>query len=364
MSVIFVDTSWPVNTRTQRFYDTISAADADCNIVGWNRTHSNVNSTDNEFVYNKVAAYGNKLKKLFGILGFTAFIKKSIKASNSDIVFCSHWDSLLCVSLIRIFFRLNYIIIYDCLDMPYSSNKVLNFFLKNTEKLCLNFVTHTVFASRFFPEKYNITPSNYTVFENYPKMIPPNEITQSKMKFPTLSYNDVKIISWVGVLRYRDTFTNLINAVKGMDNYILFIFGDGPELDYFLNYVSENKLGNKVYFFGRFSSTDLNSIYKTSDLVWAAYPSENENVRYAISNKYFECNLFSVVPIFSENTKIGSELIEKNSTVILVDEYSIEKIKYAIIKYGEREFIKYEPDIFWENKEPEIIEMITAFYKE
>ena len=120
--------------------------------------------------------------------------------------------------------------------------------------------------------------------------------------------------------------------------------------------VREMCIVDKVIFFGRYSNKQLRFIYDVTDLVWAAYPTTDYNTRYAISNKYFECSLFSKVPIVSAGTMM-SKYRDKDSSMISVDECSVDDIVDKLAKYDiSQEFKKYEKDSFWECHEFKLFE--------
>lgn len=76
-------------------------------------------------------------------------------------------------------------------------------------------------------------------------------------------------ISWIGVVRYPEVLCNLILSIKALD-VKLFVFGDGPSLDYLKSYVISEGLEGKVHFFGRYKYNELPFIYEVTDFVWAA----------------------------------------------------------------------------------------------
>ena len=97
-------------------------------------------------------------------------------------------------------------------------------------------------------------------------------------------------------------------------------------------------------------------------MVWAAYPTNDYNAIYAISNKYFECSFFEKKIILSSKTKMAESLIN-NQSVILVDEYSYDDIRKKLllnVNISIENYNKYESDTSWEEQEIKLIDFIKA----
>ncbi|MDY7218789.1 glycosyltransferase [Denitrificimonas sp. JX-1] len=360
--ILIIDTAWPINTRTERFKNTLSDY-FNVTVVAWNRGAKSSQAVPaSHYVLENELGYGNKIKKIFSLPKFIRYISKIKKIENPDIIFASHWDSLLCAVSIKVFSRNKIKIIYDCLDLPTSNNKAISLFLKLLERACLRHVSFTIFASRFFKELYPSSLNSYT-FENYPSKkaldfdsIQPKWFLDFKENKPESGKN----VSWVGVVRYYEILENILKAIVGT-SICFYVFGDGPELKKLQKKVKTLNLENQVVFFGRYSPSDLKYIYELADLVWAAYPTNDFNAIYAISNKYFECSYFSKIPIFSKNTMMAKELVKEYSNVVVVDEYNVDDIRNKIKKGLASlsvSYVKYEPDTFWEEKEDLFIDYL------
>lgn len=364
---MIVDTTWPINSRTERFKKSLKKS-FQIITVAWNRGKKiNESLLDYTYLLETPIGYGNQLKKLFMLPIFALHLCKIFYREKPDVIFASHWDSLICSIFIKLMFwnrKVN--IIYDCLDMPTFSNKLIWKIVDFLEKKSLKFVELTIFASRYFKPLY---PSEIKslIFENYPS----SDFLGSDMSIPDwVEEYDIDLlkgvnnISWIGVVRYFNIIENILLAIKDTNIYF-FIFGDGPDVDKVKKLVIDYCLSDRVIFFGRYQQSDLRYIYSLSDLVWAAYPTLDYNAIYAISNKYFECSFFQKRIILSKKTKMA-ENIDKNSSVILVDEYSPNDIKMNILSnigIKECQYKKYQKDISWEEKQPELLEYINLILK-
>ncbi|MBX9732639.1 MAG: glycosyltransferase [Chitinophagaceae bacterium] len=354
--ILMVDTTFPINTRTERFRESLQKK-YNVFVCAWSRDKV-VEHVDlfNYFIYSSHIGYGNQLKKLIHLPFFFFFLLRVSIRVRPSVIFASHWDSLICSTLIKLLFGGRIKIVYDCLDMPTIGNGFLHKLLVWIEHLCLRFTDLTIFASRHFKDLY---PEylKCIIFENYPS----KSVWASQVVVPSWFdsrnfelYKCERNISWIGVVRYLDILENILEAILNTD-YMFCVFGDGPDLNALKEIVKNKNLDNQVVFFGRYSSSDLKFIYSISDLVWAAYPTKDFNAIYAISNKYFECSYFNKVPIISKGTKMADALHE-SPNVILLDEYSVEDIKSKILSFKvSGNFQKYEPDVTWEEREDELL---------
>lgn len=356
--IVIIDTTWPINSRTERFKNSFKKY-FHVVVVAWNRGFSAYESKcESEYVLNTNIGYGNQVKKFLKLPGFFVHAYKVCRSEKPDIIFASHWDSLICAVLLKIIWSWRVKIIYDCLDLPTFSNIFFRNIIVFFERLCLKFVSLTIFASRYFKTLYSPNLKSY-IFENYPSF----ELLGVKSNIPIwINDKDKKIphnkknVAWIGVVRYLHIIENILLAIKGTD-IVFLVFGDGPDLNGLKKLVKFHNLNDQVMFFGRYNSSDLRYIYEKSDLVWAAYPTNDYNAIYAISNKYFECSFFEKNIILSEKTKMACDL-NTNPNVILVDEYSSEDIKNKIlsnINDLKGKYVKYEIDSSWEENEDAFI---------
>ncbi len=362
--ILIVDTTLPINTRTERFRSSFKQH-FDVVVAAWNRGESSgqkEKEKENFYILNSNLGYGNQIKKTLFLPFFFIHIYLVCIKEKPDTIFASHWDSLVCAVLIKLTWNWRVKIIYDCLDLPTFSNYLIRKFIFILERSCLKFVNLTIFASRYFEPLYSKKLNSY-IFENYPSIDllgvetrEPNWLTESNSKLLENKNN----IAWIGVVRYLNIIENILLSIKGT-NVNFFVFGDGPELENLKKAVDFHGLKDQVVFLGRYKTSDIRYIYEKSNLVWAAYPTDDYNAVYAISNKYFECSFFEKKIILSYKTKMAQDLLD-NPNVILVDEYSSSDINKKIlsnIDCNVGDYQKYADDVSWESKEKMLIDFIV-----
>jgi hypothetical protein len=312
MKVLLVDSSYPINNRNLKILNSLKnrlGAEIEISVCTWNRDDRPVLKDDvfSFYIFGRKADYGQPVAKLKGIIPYFKFLKSVNNEIKPDIIIASHWDVLALVSLIK---RKEQKVIYENLDMPTASNPVFRSILRSIEMASLKKVSAIIFASRFFEECYKKVEKKKIVIENLP-------FKNVVMRTNTHTYESDKLkVSFIGTLRYFDVMKNLIDGVKELPVEILF-WGDGPDLNLFKDYSADNP---DVKFFGKYDYKTIADIYALSDIVWAVYPSLDYNVKYAISNKFYECLLFNKPGVFAKNTMLG-DLVETDQIGYTVDPY-------------------------------------------
>lgn len=322
--ILLIDSSYPINTRNSKILSALCKEISSCNaeFLTWNRNQTFMSEKDSHLtIYNKKAAYGKPLKKLIHLMGYYRFMRSYISANKPDIVIASHWDMLLLASLCK---SKNQVLIYEDLDIPTSSNSFVLCLLKQIEKWALRNTDAIIFASRFFKPLYGFYKGKQFVLENKPMQISRCGVKVNKDPHKL-------IISYIGLLRYADILKNLIDAVRNYENIILNFHGEGQDFETLKKYASDCK---NVFFTGRYEVGELCDLYAGSDVVWAAYPNKDYNVRYAISNKFHESMAYHVPCIYAESTMLG-DFVDKHNLGYIVDPYDVNAIRSCILSIME-----------------------------
>jgi len=312
---LLIDSFYPINSRNIKLAETIKKTyiNNSINIIAWNRENRTVDVNEtNYYLYQKFSPAGKLTKKLLNLIGFAKYIKSINKQIHPAILIASHWDMLFILSFIK---KKDQILIYENLDIPTANNRIILFILQLIEKYALKKTDAIIFASRFFQPLYSFYKRNTFILENKPLQENQIEI------LPQISKKKL-IVSYIGLVRYLDIMKNLVDAVIRFDNIELYIHGDGQDLEALKNYAANYE---NIHFTGRYEMKDLPYLYANSDIVWAAYPNKDYNVKYAISNKYHESIEYNTPCIFSEKTLLG-EWIEEKGLGITVNPYDTNNI--------------------------------------
>jgi glycosyltransferase involved in cell wall biosynthesis len=315
--IILIDSSYPINNRNIKILNSLTGIKKA--VIAWNRDERMCQPLHDcdEYIFKSRAQYGHQWLKFFKLTFYMCFIRKIIKRLKPDIIIASHWEILFLVSLVK---PKGCNLIYENLDMPTADNKLFLMIQRKIEKCSLERTDVIIFASRFFVSEYEHFKKKIYILENKPLL---DILSDKPAKYHHIT-GKMKI-SFIGNLRYFEIMCNLISATEKLPIDILF-FGDGPD---YLKLKSFVKDRDNVYFFGKYDYEDIKCIYDLSDIIWAVYPNKDYNVKYAISNKFFESLLFKKPAFFANNTFLG-KLVEIKKIGLVVDPYNIENINATI----------------------------------
>lgn len=361
MKVIFLNNSFPIPTRTQKIYNSllrIYKNDLVVKFIAWDRLNYNKTDKDN-YIFSSKEGYGNKIKKIFGLLRFGKYSKKVILKERPDVIITRHWDMFILAKIISRDCK----IIYDICDMPYSSNKIVHFLINQLEKLLLyKGNNNIIFASRFFSDDYRKINTKKIILENKIDLL--NEPLLNKADFNKT--NKRLSVAFIGAIRYYEILKNLIDAAEGLSVDLNF-YGIGSDSRKLENYCDGKE---NISIHGRFHYEQINEFYNKNDIIWAAYPFKDLNVKKAISNKHFEAILFNKPCVYSKETELGN-YCEEHKLGYVVDPYNTEEIRRLLIglindrssteKIIESiENYKMSNDIFWKDYDNEIRQFFNA----
>lgn len=316
MKILFVENAYPINTRTERMVGSLKETfgDDSVKVACWNRNnHPVIQEKKDYFIFNRNAAYASKIAKLRGMRGMYRFVKNICLSLLPDVIIASHWDALLLCAKAK---NANAKLVYENLDMPTGSMPVRKI-LSIAERLALRKTDCITFASRFYLPYYERFNGHKIVIEN--KL--PHQMCEHIT--PKKSDTDVLTITFLGGIRYVEIMENLIKAIGNNPHFKFNIYGGNVSYPEFNDVVAQY---NNVEMFGPYDYCTVPKIYAASDVIWAAYPSDDFNVKLAISNKYHESICYGVPAIYSKNTKLG-QMVAASGCGYTVDCYSVDDIQ-------------------------------------
>jgi len=322
MKILIADTSYPINSRNEKIAASLAErfGVGSIEILCWNRDNSVEKPYRYKtYFYDEPSPLGKLVRKFVKLAGFGKFLGKVIRQGKYDFVIASHWEVLFLASLYK---TAGQKLIYENLDIPTGAVPVRRI-MEIFEKIGLRKTDIIIHASRFFQPLYSKYGSiRQILLENKPVNV---RIQAGNAR----RRDDSRLhLVFLGNLRYENIMRNLIDAVR-CDNAVTLTFhGRGGILNSLRDYAAG--LGN-VSFTGAYAQDDLPSIYADADVIWAGYPNDDYNVRFAISNKFFECTIFGVPGIYSNCTCLG-EYVEKKRIGWSVDPNSPESIRQLLIR--------------------------------
>jgi len=315
--IILIDESFPINSRNARILLSIREAfpDSELHVISWDREHSFTHS-DEPWIYHlfqQRAQYGNKLQKLFGMIGYRQYCKQLIQSIQPTSIIASHWNNLLMVPSLD---WNQTQLIYDNLDAP-TGPWLVRQLLRFIEHFYMRRATLTVHASRFYTQLYS--PA-------FPQLVLENKLMQMPQPISYTVHQPIRI-AFLGNIRYLNILQNLVDAVRDDQRFALAFHGSGPDLERLKKYIGT---ATNVVCTGAYNYAQMADLYEKTDLIWAAYPNKDFNVQYAISNKFHESIAYTIPAIYSEKTKLA-EYVTDNTIGLAVNPYSVQAIQDLLI---------------------------------
>lgn len=306
MRLLWIENALPLNTRSERMLGSVHRSGLfETTVCAWNRSGKACpEQSDPGFrVFSTSTGDKRLVRKAIALPAFMSFVARTVRAERPDVIVASFWDSALAAAWASLGHRAP--IVYDALDMP-GGGRLLYTTGRLLERTALSRVTATVLASRFYEPFYRATGRPHLILENLPDLGATPDLSAHESQPPRVAY--------VGSLRFPETLEPLIDESIALGLH-LDLFGGGPDLPALQLHARGESI---IRFHGPYEYGDLPGIYRQVDLLWAAYPAYDINVRYAISNKYFESLWFGVPAVFSEGTSLG-EMVASEGTGFVVD---------------------------------------------
>ncbi|NMA85357.1 MAG: glycosyltransferase family 4 protein [Epulopiscium sp.] len=367
MKILILCDHYPISPRVKKIRNSLIKLypTSIVKIYAWNRSHRSIVE---EYVssFDQDIGYGNKLNKLLNLYKFFKSAKKVVNEFKPQYIHAIDIEMLIVSMLMYSRCKL----IYEVYDIKFLKNRFLNYIREKIEFFIIKKYAYAVIlASPYFNIYYKrneFQGVKIITINNKPSKLLHTQTKNNYMnKYKDLIINKI-VIGFIGTIRYQNILINLIDACKDLDNVIVLLSGSGPSFKHIEAYVKSNSLESKVIMTGRFNSEDLNCIYEFCDYIWAAYPNKDLNVRYAISNKFFESIVFRKKIIVSESTMIG-EYVSKNNIGLTVDPYNVEKIKLILKQLGKYNYERVKhyigEGLYWEEEEKELFNIYNDIEK-
>ncbi len=352
INILLVSNCFPLNTRNVRIIKSLkSFPNINVRYCAWRRDSSPYEETSDLYIYSSNVGYKNKIYKIIGILKYYRYLNNIINIYRPDVIIASFWDMLVLSRITK-----HACIIYDVIDIPSSKIFLFQFLFLFLERVFIQNVSGVILASRYYEVISLYKKYKPLVFENYPSQ--PFRAVRSTIRSQSPPFSSLKPLrlAFVGLIRYPKTLKLLIDSISNLNISLLF-YGTGPYEEEIRRYAKKKE---NILFFGKYDYHELPDIYNTFDLLWAVYPSRNRNVRYAISNKYYETLLYKIPGIYSERTFLGKH-VSDNQLGFAVNEKSRKAVssllkllvdKRSLINNAIYNLNKINcKDILWENNQ-------------
>jgi len=289
----------------------------DYEVLFWNRENliEQHQKSFKSYSYNRKSKLNkNPIFKITDYYFFGRWVKKMIKIRNyKKIIVLSTLSGIFISNILLKKYPGKYI--FDIRDYSYENIK---YFYKLEEKL-IKESYFTCISSKGFE---NFLPKNYdyTLVHNFNY-----SDLQSKKKFKKKPKGSTLNIVWNGTIRYFEHQSSILSKLKNDKRFNLFYHGIGPEYEMYKKYCKKNNITN-VIFTGEYSNSEKAELLADADILNNSYGTKKENeILYAISNKYYDGLIFSVPQLVEKDTYKHRLVQEKGVGIGL----NVEKVDFA-----------------------------------
>ena len=297
---------------------------------------SRKNTKNIKFIESKYIVNSSNPKKIQLIFMYLYLIFKINEISRYQIVILNIsvlGNGLLSYLLSKLCARVIILVFAEEITLALNAKGISGFlkrFCLRGYKRADKLISVSNFAKDILIDKVNVKKDIYVI---------PTPVHESKFNFDEFSNKKsdeyFKILS-VGRLIKRKGFIYLLkafkNVVKSFDNVQLSIVGDGPEMNNINDFISKNKLEEKVNTYKEVSDQFLVDQYKSHNLfVLANLMLENGDCEGA-PNVLIEAASFGL-PTIAGIEGGTSDVVDNNKTGVLINPRDTEKFSEQIISF-------------------------------
>lgn len=313
--------------------------------------------------------YKHKRLNLFFNKGFLFYFCLNIRLffyllfSKQNILLANDLDTLLPNFLVSKIKRKK--LFYDShelfTEVPELNNrKFVKKIWLSIEKICLpgTYKAYTVCDSiaEYYRKKYR---KNFFVVRNLPYY---HKIENNYLEREN-------IIIYQGALNKDRGIELMIKSMQHIDNYKLFIAGDGDIASELIELSKKLNLSYKVKFLGKLDFNNLRKITSTAVLGLSLEQNTNLNYYYSLPNKVFDY-INAGVPVLCSDLPEMRNIINNYQTGILFKGTDEKKLAKTIIKITSdrkkllqlhHNCIKASKELCWENEKTRLNEIFVGF---
>lgn len=229
----------------------------------------------------------NLIKKVFPMLAYRNFVLKTLKQNNySKLVVLSSLPGVLIEKYLLKKKQNKYI--FDIRDYSYENigwyYKKMKSVMKNS---AINVISSPEFKT-FLPDEETVLMHNCS-FE-----------TLSDKKF-VKSKKNVLSVAFVGAIRYAEECKKFLVKIKNNPRIVFRFYGRGEDEGLLKDFCIQSKIDN-VEFYGEYQPNEKERIINDNDLLFNAYGNETTEVKYALSNKYYDAMYYKKPLIVNSQT--------------------------------------------------------------
>lgn len=295
--------------RLKKYIQACEKTDTPYMAITWNRL-SNATPMLNELSFQHAApyGYGHRMRNFLQLILWCLFAIRLliVHRKKYKVIHACNVETMPVAFIIHLLLHKK--VIFDIYDTSGHAN-LERFFILHSNLLI---IPHRKRLEQEYTDEEEI--QNLLVIENVP-VFDKERVSNEKMT----QVNQI-VLSYVGTFqRNIRGLENILQLVQDDDRFILEIAGSGDDFENDL--LEASKKCSRIHFHGAVKYDKALDIMNNSDFIYAQYFLKAPVHKYASPNKYYE-SLFLGVPILTtENTLVGSQVIDGNTGYAIGEEY-------------------------------------------
>ena len=275
----------------EKYTNVLKECDIEYEVLYWDRENLYNQYPKNYFGFRKKSIISkNKAYKIIDFFQYSKWLKKQIANRKYDklIILGTLTGFLTYITLKN--YKNKYI--FDIRDFSYEN--ITLFY--NLENRIIQNSFFTCISSEGF-KKFLPTNNKFIITHNFNyKDLISNFLFKKKKQGDTLNF------VWLGSVRYYEHQKKIIYNLKNDKRFNIIIHGTGPDLDRLKLFCKENNINN-IKFTGRYNNSEKFHLLYNADLLNNSYDINiGSEVKYAISNKFYDGIIYRIPQLVEENT--------------------------------------------------------------
>jgi glycosyltransferase involved in cell wall biosynthesis len=180
--------------------------------------------------------------------------------------------------------------------------------------------------AKLYAEKYQ---KEVKVVRNVsPKWQPETRKTREALGLPVDKF--IVILQGAGINVDRGA-EEAVEAVRGIENVLLIILGDGDAVPQLKSYVVSHSLSEKVLFISKKPYPDMMQYTACADLGLTLDKPSNMNYRFSLPNKLFDY-LHAGIPLICTDLPEVAGVVRKHDVGVVLNEFTVYELKEHIVR--------------------------------
>lgn len=272
------------------YTDYLQNRNIEFDVIYWDRKDLHEKSNFNSYAYHaKIKNTAPKIAKVNNLLGYMRFIKSKIKSGDYDLmIIMTSLPAVLLNPILCKHYSNRYLV--DVRDYTYEHIFIYQkLFKKVLSHSALNVISSPGFRE-FLPFKQAVLCHNLSFKKEG------NQLIRKSLPRKT---NPIKI-SYIGFITYYEQCLNMINVLANDHRFEFHFYGMG-EYNQAIQEYCANRMIRNVFLHGPYKPEEKEEIYRNTDIIFNVY-GKGSNLRYALSNKFYESAWYCIPILVSEGT--------------------------------------------------------------